>query len=70
MAVPAFRVLKDSKLEERATVGTIVYACTRPDYGCAKDDTHHFGVEHASFTLKKNGGYPFFTMPLADVEKI
>lgn len=67
---PAFKVVKSSKLEPRATAGTVVYACLYPDYGCASDDTAIFGIEHRSFTLDPAGGYPFFTMPIADVERI
>lgn len=65
----AFKVLKDSKLEPQAKAGTTIYSCAYCDYGCAGDDTRITGIEHRSFTLKPDGGYPFFTMPVRDVER-
>jgi hypothetical protein len=65
-----FRVLKQSKLEKRAKPGTIVYGCLQCDYGCANQDSRHFKKPYASFTLKEDGGYPFFTMPVSDVERV
>jgi hypothetical protein len=65
-----YKVLKNSKLEPKATVGTTIYECAMCDYGVASDDSRILGVEHRSFTLKANGDYPFFTMPLSDVERI
>jgi hypothetical protein len=65
-----YRVLKQSKIEKRAKPGTTIYACLRHDYGVARLDTRMLGIKHASFTLDPNGNYPFFTMPLGDVELI
>ena len=65
-----FRVLKQSKLEKKAKPGTIIYGCIQYGYGLAKLDTKVTGIPHASFTLKANGDYPFFTMPITDVREI
>lgn len=65
-----WRVLKQSKLEKRAKPGTVIYSCIEPGYGVANLDTRVSGIKHGSFTLKEDGGYPFFTMPMRDVEKI
>jgi hypothetical protein len=65
-----FRVLKQSKLEKRAKPGTIIYACIEYTYGVVRDDNRAFGIKHGAFTLKPDGGYPFFTMPMSDVEKV
>jgi hypothetical protein len=71
MRTPAkFRVFKQSKLEKKAKPGTIIYGCLHYDYGCAKDDKRATGIPHGSFTLKSDGDYPFFTMPMTDVERI
>lgn len=65
-----WRVLKQSKIEKAAKPGTIVYGCIEPGYGVAKLDARVSGIPHGTFTLDPVGGYPFFTMPLPDVEKI
>lgn len=53
-----------------AKAGDVVYACCGYDYGCANDDTRMLGFEHISVTLKEDGGYPFFTVPIAVLEEI
>jgi hypothetical protein len=53
-----------------AKVGDIVYGAKHYDYGLASDDTILLGVEHKSVTLNKDGDYPFFTVPVADLELI
>jgi hypothetical protein len=50
--------------------GDTVFECVKYDYGCANDDTRTTGVEHRSYTLNQNGDYPFFTVPVSDVEEI
>lgn len=65
-----YKVLKDSKIEPKATVGTTIYDCRSHDYGLASGDTRMTGIEHASFTLDPDGDYPFFTMPVSDVKEI
>jgi hypothetical protein len=47
--------------------GTIVYECRKFDYGLARDDTRAFGVEHTNVTLKSDGDYPAFTIPIYDL---
>jgi hypothetical protein len=66
----AFRLLNDSKLEPKATKGTLVYRCNHFDYGIAFDDYVGTGVPHTSVTLDPNGSYPFFTVPTRDLEPV
>jgi hypothetical protein len=61
-------MLRDSKLEPRATAGTIVYTLRLFDYGSAADDTVLLGKPYISVTLDPDGDYPFFTVPVDDVE--
>lgn len=56
-----YELLSDSKIEPAAKKGTIAYACTKHDYGCAGDDTRITGRKHVSLSLKEDGDYPFFT---------
>jgi len=65
-----FRVLKQSKLEKKAKPGTIIYGCIQPTHGLANQDKRATGIPHGSFTLKSDGDYPFFTMPMTDVERL
>ena len=48
--------------------GTICYDCAGYDYGCSSDDTRSTGIEHISVTLDSKGDYPFFTVPIDDLE--
>lgn len=68
--VRKYEVLKDSVLERKAKVGTVVYDYHGYDYGCANDDTRMTGVEHQTMTLDPEGGGPFFTMPCRDLKLI
>lgn len=52
------------------TAGTVVYPCNGYDYGLSRDDTMITGVEHVSVTTDPTGGYPFFTVPVDDLERI
>ena len=65
-----YRVLKDSRLEKRAKTGTIVYDLRWSDTGISGSDTRNTGIKHISVTLDENGDYPFFTIPVTDLEKI
>lgn len=66
-----WRVLKQSKLEKRAKPGTVIYSFFgHYGGGMANSDTRLTGIKHGAFTLKEDGGYPFFTMPMRDVERI
>lgn len=47
--------------------GTIVYPCTKYDYGAANDDTDATGIYHISVSLNEDGSYPFFTIPQDDL---
>jgi hypothetical protein len=65
-----YRLLADSKIEPTAKAGTLVYDCGRYDYGCANDDFRFTGIPHKSVTLNADGDYPFFTVPVHDLEQI
>ena len=66
-----YRVLKQSKIEKRATAGTIIYGFIGHRYGVDKLDTKRFGKPYGAFTLGPTPfDYPFFTMPMEDVEEI
>lgn len=62
----AYKLIK-ARFEHPA--GTICYLCRDHDYGCANDDTRTTGVEHWSMTLSPEGKYPFFTVPVTDLEE-
>ena len=47
--------------------GTVCYQCLVHDYGMARDDMIESGQEHQSVTLKPDGGYPIFTVPVDDL---
>ena len=49
--------------------GATVYECMKHDYGCANDDTRATRIEHISVTENPNGDYPFFTVPLHQLEE-
>ena len=50
--------------------GTIVYEYNGHDYGLARGDSIVTGVYHVNMTTDPNGGTPFFTVPLDDVEQL
>lgn len=64
-----YKMLVDSKLEPKATKGTIVYQCSKYDYGCASDDESILGVPCMSVTLNEDGDYPFFVVRISDIEE-
>lgn len=66
----AFKLLKDSKLEPKATAGATVYEIRGWDYGIASDDTQITGIPHTSVTLDPEGGPPSFTIPVSHLERI
>lgn len=47
--------------------GTRVYEQRFHDYGLARDDTQETGVAHMTVTLRSDGGYPGFTVPVTDL---
>lgn len=61
MPAPAY-TLKHDLFGYKA--GTTVYRQMYHDYGLANDDTFATGVKHISVTLKSDGGYPGFTVPV------
>lgn len=61
------RVLRDIVYAE---AGDIVYEQSVHDYGLASDDTRHTGYPHISVTVNSDGAYPFFTVPVRDLEEI
>lgn len=50
--------------------GTEVYPCTGYDYGLVQDDDIAMGKRHLWVTLKEDGDYPGFTVPMDDVELV
>lgn len=67
-----YKLLKDREIrgELCAKAGTTVYEVTGYDYGLARDDSVYSGIPHISVTLDATGGYPSFTVPTCDLEKI
>lgn len=65
----AFRLKADRVINGAtyARAGDNVYRLAGTDYGCASDDTAILGVHHISVTNDPGGGYPFFTVPSADL---
>lgn len=73
--MPAKYRIKDTPVlggaaDEYTKQGGIVYQCTKHDYGCASDDTRATGFMHISVTLDPTGDYPFFTIPVRNLEQI
>lgn len=64
-----FKLLKDAQ-NDSAKAGTIVYKCRQCDYGLSSEDTRFTGIEHTFVTLKEDGGYPGFTIPVQDLERV
>lgn len=64
-----YKMLVDSKVTPDVKAGCIVYRFYGNDYGCARDDTFGLGVQCEAFTLV-DGQYPFFIVPMTDVEKV
>lgn len=63
-----YTMLRDSTINPDVKAGATVYDCARHDYGLARDDSRHFGIDHMSVTLDPNGDYPFFTVPVRDLK--
>lgn len=61
-------VLNHKRFEHPA--GTVVYDCERHDYGLARDDTYDTGEDHISVTLDESGDYPYFTVPVAHLDRV
>ena len=70
MNIKSYKMLHDSMVESEAVEGTIVYGTIKNDYGMANDDTRMTGREHISVTLKSDGDYPLFTVPLDHLEEM
>ncbi len=65
-----YRLKSDSKINPAAKAGMIVFSYMGFDYGLADDDTRAAGSKRITVTLDEDGGYPFFTHPLEDLEEI
>jgi hypothetical protein len=61
MNVQAY-ILNQDRFGHKA--GTKVYLQGLSDYGLASDDTRVSGIRHITVTLKADGGYPGFTVPV------
>ena len=57
------------KTEKRAKPGSIIYGFFRHTYGVVSTPKS-WARSMVTFTLNKDGGEPFFTMPMTDVRKI
>lgn len=55
--------------QKDAPAGTTVYATAYHDYGRAADDSFRTKVHHISVSLKKDGNYPFFTIPRRNLKE-
>lgn len=68
----AYVVLKDREIRGVmcATKGSTIFECIKPDYGGASDDTQITGVEHISVTDDPDGGYPYFTISVFDIQEL
>lgn len=60
--------LSETRFEHPA--GTIVYRQNCYDYGISSDDTRITGVEHVTMTLRQDGGYPGFAVPVHVLEEV
>ena len=58
-----YEIIEESKIEPMAKRGVIVYGFAKCDYGLARDDSRHTGIEHISVTFNSAGDYPSFTHP-------
>ncbi len=66
----SYIMLCDSDLENDVRAGDTVYELAAYDYGLANDDTRYTGIAHISVTLKPDGDYPSFTVPVRDLREI
>lgn len=58
--------LLEDRFEHKA--GTVIYDFNGHDYGCSSDDSFYTQKPHMTVTLDPEGGGPFFTVPVEDVE--
>jgi hypothetical protein len=65
---PQYRVIRADRCVRPVEVGQIVYL-GRDFYGVSSDDTRATGIEHMAIADNESG-YPFFTIPCADVERL
>ena len=66
-AAKAFTLLRD-RFSHKA--GTTCYQFTRNTFGLSSDDERATGIEHTCVTLRPDGDYPFFTVPVADLAPV
>lgn len=63
-------LLRDSQADPAVKAGSKVYELVLPDFGCAVTDAQTFGQPCLSVTLRADGEYPFFVVPVADLRVI
>lgn len=68
--IRSYRVKRADRAASQVDVGQTVYPLKGWDYGCANDDTRFTQIAHVSVTLDPAGAYPFFTIPVVDLEPI
>lgn len=64
-----YRLLEDPDNSSIAHAGDMVYDCKMCDYGSASTDSVMFKEPYISVTLDPEGDYPFFTVPVRQLEK-
>jgi len=64
-----YRLIRGDRASQNVKAGDIVYGCIYHDYGSANADTRDTGIDHISVSLKEDGGYPYFTIPRADLKE-
>ncbi len=66
-----YRVLRRDRAAVEVPETTVfVFECAGYDFGCAADDTLLLEMAHISVTFDPTGAYPFFTIPLCDLEVV
>lgn len=63
-----YKIKSNERANGACSVGDVVYALRKADYGLANDDWRNTGIEHVSVTFNEDGDYPSFTIPVEDLE--
>lgn len=71
MGYKKYEIIRSDRAADKSVApGDTVYDSKGYDYGCSSDDTRYTGIEHISVTLDIDGGYPFFTIPVVDLQEL
>lgn len=63
-----YKLLKDSQIHLAAKAGDTVYEFLGHDFGCVRDDMLCGGLTTKAVTLSLDENFPFFTVPVEDLE--